>query len=75
MTVVPVPVTKLLVISNVTTVESSSIFLIYILPVSTSTSSLKVNTILVSIETPTASSSGDLAVSVGFVLSSLSLIV
>ena len=71
---VPVPVTKLLVISNVTTVVSSSIFLIYILPVSTSTSSLKVNTILVSIGTLIASSRGDVTVSVGFVVSSLSLI-
>ena len=71
---VPVPVTKLLVISNVTTVVSSSIFLIYILPVSTSTSSLKVNTILVSIGTLIASSRGDVTVSVGLVVSSLSLI-
>ena len=56
--VVPVPVTKPLVTSMVSTVESSEDFLIVMLPLSTSTASLKVSTILASTATPVTPSEG-----------------
>ena len=67
--VVPVPVTKPLVTSMVSTVESSDDFLIVILPLSTSTASLKVRTILASTATPVAPSAGDDEDRVGLVVS------
>ena len=54
----PVPVTFEPVTSIVSTVESSDDFLITILPLSTSTASLKVSTILASTATPVAPSVG-----------------
>ena len=56
--VVPVPVTFEPVTSMVSTVELSDDFLIVILPLSTSTASLNVNTILASTATPVAPSVG-----------------
>jgi len=69
--VVPVPVTKPLVTSMVSTVESSDDFLITILPLSTSTASLKVSTILASTATPVAPSVGVEEDRVGLVVSVL----
>ena len=69
MAVVPVPVTKPLVTSMVSTVESSEVFLMIILPDSTSTASLKVSTILLSTATPIALSAGVDELSVGLVVS------
>ena len=56
--VVPVPATNVLVTSILSTVELSEDFLIVILPLSTSTASLKVSTILASTATPVALSDG-----------------
>ena len=58
-TVVPVPVTFEPVTSMVSMVESSDVFLITILPLSTSTASLNFSTILAVSETPVAPSAGD----------------
>ena len=55
---VPVPVTLEPVTSMVSTVELSDDFLIVILPLSTSTASLKVSTILASTAIPVAPSVG-----------------
>ena len=55
---VPVPVTNDPVTSMVSTVEPSDDFLITILPLSTSTASLKVRTILAPTATPVAPSAG-----------------
>ena len=56
--VVPVPVTKPPVTSIVSTVLSSDVFLMVILPVSTSTASSKVKTMFEPTVTPVASSVG-----------------
>ena len=56
--VVPVPVTNEPVTSMLSTVELSEDFLIVILPLSTSTASLKVRTIFASTATPVALSDG-----------------
>ena len=56
--VVPVPVTLEPVTSMVSTIESSKDFLITILPLSTSTASLKVRTILASTAIPVEPSTG-----------------
>ena len=56
--VVPVPVTLEPVTSMVSTVELSDDFLIVILPLSTSTASLKVRTILAVLTIPVAPSAG-----------------
>ena len=65
MVVVPVPVTKSLVTSMVAMVESSDVFLMVMLPDSTSTASLKVSTMLLSTPTLVALSAGDEEDSVG----------
>ena len=67
MVVVPVPVTKSLVTSMVAMVESSDVFLMVMLPDSTSTASLKVSTMLLSTPTLVALSAGDEEDSVGSV--------
>ena len=56
--VVPVPVTNEPATSMVSTVESSEDFLMVMLPLATSTASLKVRTILASTATPVAPSAG-----------------
>ena len=67
-TVVPVPVTLLVVISIVSNVLSSLVFLIVMFPLSTSTFSLKVKNIFAVLETLVALSVGLLEESVGAVL-------
>ena len=66
---VPVPLTWPLVTSIVSTVLSSEVFLIVILPVSTSTLSLKFKIIFASLATSVALSAGDDDDKVGSVLS------
>ena len=65
---VPVPVTLLLVTSIVSNVLSSLVFLIVILPLSTSTFSSKVKIIFAVLETSAASSAGVLEERVGAAL-------
>ena len=65
---VPVPVTLLLVTSIVSNALSSLVFFIVILPLSTSTFSLKVKTIFAVLDTFVASSAGVLDDSVGAVV-------
>ena len=74
---VPLPVTKPLVTSMLSTVELSEDFLIVILPLSTSTASLKVSTILASTATPVALSDGveEERVGMGFVRVPLPVVV
>ena len=67
--VVPVPVILELVTAMLSTVESSAVLLIVILPLSTFTNSLKVRTILASTATPVAPSAGDDEAKVGALLS------
>ena len=69
--VVPVPVTNEPATSMVSTVESSEDFLIVILPLATSTASLKVRTILASTATPVAPSAGVEEDRVGLVTSAI----
>ena len=63
--VVPEPVTCELPTAMVSTVELSDVFLIVILPLSTSTASEKLRMILLSTATPVALSDGVLLLSVG----------
>ena len=74
---VPLPVTKPLVTSILSTVELSEDFLIVILPLSTSTASLKVSTILASTATPVALSDGveEERVGMGFIREPLPVVV
>ena len=67
--VVPVPVTRPLVTSISSTVESSLVFLIVISPVPTLTISSKVRTRSASTATSIASSAGTLETNKGFVVS------
>ena len=67
--VVPDPVTRLLVTSIVSTTELSEVLYKTILPVSTSTASENVNTILLLLATAIASSAGDELTKIGAITS------